>query len=68
VENHKRLKKAYAACAECVEMDTCEKLRPAGEMALKGLRKIRAMGVDKWAEEMQKKVDAGYCELDERMK
>jgi len=37
-------------------------------MALEGLRKIRAVGVDKWTEEMQKKVGAGYCELDERMK
>ena len=60
--------KAYTTCAECAEMDTCEKLRPAGGMALEGLLKIRAMGVGKWSEEMQKKVAAGYCELDERMK
>ena len=60
--------KAYTTCAECAEMDACEKLRPTGGTALEGLRKIRAVGVDKWTEEMQKKVDAGYCELDERVK
>ncbi|MHA1711713.1 MAG: DUF3795 domain-containing protein [Candidatus Freyarchaeota archaeon] len=56
--------KTYTTCAECVEMDTCEKLqRYVG--ALRELRKIKAMGIDKWVEEMRKKVDAGYCYLDE---
>jgi hypothetical protein len=31
-----------------------------------GLRKIKVVGVGKWAEGMQKKVDAGYCYLDEK--
>lgn len=60
--------KAYATCAECSEMETCEKLRPYGTAALEGLRRIKAVGVDKWAEEMQKKVDGGYCGLDEMLK
>ena len=57
--------KAYTTCVECAEMETCEKLRRYGPQALEGLQKIKAMGVDKWAEEMQKKVGAGYCYLDE---
>jgi hypothetical protein len=59
--------KAYATCAECVEMDTCEKLQQLVQN-LKELRRIKAMGLDKWAEEMQRKVDAGYCYLDEEIK
>ena len=58
--------KAYATCAECADMEKCEKLQRYGPRALEGVRKIRAMGIDKWAEEMQKKVDAGYCYLNER--
>lgn len=59
--------KAYTTCAECVEIDTCEKLKSYVQ-ALEELRKIRSMGVDKWAEEMQRKADAGYCYLDEKTK
>jgi len=58
--------KAYATCAECVEMGTCEKVQRHG--ALEELRKIKTIGIDKWAEEMQKKVEAGYCRLDEILK
>jgi hypothetical protein len=59
--------KAYATCAECTEMEKCEKVqRYGGPHAIEGLRKIRAVGVDKWVEEMQKKVNTGYCYLDER--
>jgi len=57
--------KAYTTCAECVEMETCGKLQRYA-WALEKLQKIKATGVDKWTEEMQKKVEAGYCYLDER--
>ncbi len=60
--------KAYVTCAECSEMETCEKLRPYGAPVLEGLRRIKAVGVDKWAEEIQKKVNSGYCSLDETLK
>ena len=58
--------KAYTTCAECAEMEKCEKIQRYGPHAIEGLRKIKAVGVGKWTEEMQKKVDAGYCYLDER--
>ena len=58
--------KAYTTCAECGEMETCEKIQRYGPRALEGLQRIKAIGVDKWAKEMQKKVDAGYCYLDEK--
>ena len=58
--------KAYTTCAECAEMERCEKVQRYGPCAMDGLRKIKAVGVGKWTEEMQKKVDAGYCYLDER--
>ncbi len=59
--------KAYATCAECGEMDTCEKLArsPSG---LEDLRRIRVVGAGRWAEEMQKRVDAGYCQLDDTVR
>jgi len=53
--------KEYATCAECETMETCEKLQKIGSETLEGLRKIKTMGIDKWAEETQEKVDAGYC-------
>ena len=58
--------KGFVTCAECGEMDTCEKVKQYGPRALEGLGKIKAMGVDRWAQEMQKKVDAGYSYLDEQ--
>lgn len=58
--------KFYATCAECVEMEKCEKVRRYGADVIDGLRKIKALGVNGMAKEMQKKVDAGYCYLDER--
>jgi len=58
--------KAYATCAECAEVQTCAKLQRYGTHALEGIQKIKAVGVDKWTEEMQRKVDSGYCYLDER--
>jgi hypothetical protein len=48
-------------------MDTCEKLlRLVG--TLENLKRIKAAGVSSWAKEMQKKVDSGYCQLDEMIK
>lgn len=59
--------KGYTICAECAKMEACEKLQQY-TWAKEGLQKIKAMGVNKWAEEMRKKVNAGYCSLDERIK
>jgi hypothetical protein len=51
--------KGYTICAECIEMDTCEKLlRLVG--SLENLKRIKAVGVSNWAKEMQEKVNAGY--------
>jgi hypothetical protein len=58
--------KAYTTCAECAETGKCEKLLAYGPQALERLQKIKAMGIDKYAEEMQRKVSAGYCYLDEK--
>jgi hypothetical protein len=57
--------KGYAVCSDCAEMDKCEKLQQR-EWALKRLRKIKVQGARNWAEEMQIKVDGGYCYLDEK--
>jgi hypothetical protein len=59
--------KAYTTCAECAEMETCEKLGYEPRV-LEELRKIKAVGVHKWAQEMQKKVSSGHCYLDETSK
>gem|GEM_PF-4631776 len=56
--------KDYTICAECTEMNSCEKLRHLVG-SLENLKRVKAVGVDNWAEEMQEKVDAGYCQLDE---
>jgi len=59
--------KGYTTCAECADLETCEKLQRYG-WAREGLLRIKVVGIDKWAEEMQKKVDAGYCRLSESIK
>ena len=56
--------KEYTTCAECNEMGTCEKLQRIVS-SLENLKRIKAAGVDNWAKEMQKKVESGYCRLDE---
>jgi hypothetical protein len=56
--------KDYVTCTECIEMNTCEKLRRVGG-SLDNLKRIKAAGVDNWAKEMQKRVDDGYCQLDD---
>ena len=56
--------KGYAICVECAEMDTCEKL--LGLVGtLDNLKHIKAEGVSSWVKGMEKKVDSGYCQLDE---
>ena len=58
--------KGYVACAECVDMETCKNLEQYS-WAKDGLRKIKTMGLGKWKAEMERKVAAGYCSLDERL-
>jgi len=58
--------KAFATCAECAEMDSCEKVKQYGPRALEGLHRIKVIGADKWAEEIQKRADAGYSYLDDK--
>ena len=58
--------KGFVTCAECGEMDNCEKVNQYGPRAIEGLHKVKPLGIDKWAEEMQKKVNAGYSYLDEK--
>ena len=52
--------KSLALCADCTEMQSCEKLARMGK-ALEESQKIKLMGTEKWAEEMQTKVAKGYC-------
>jgi hypothetical protein len=58
--------KAYATCVECADMEKCKKLEQYGQ-GTRRLREIKAKGVENWRDEMQKKVDADYCCLDERI-
>lgn len=58
--------KPYSMCVECSELESCEKVKRYGLDTLANLQKVKAMGVDKWVEEMQKKVAKGYCYLDEK--
>jgi len=46
-------------------MEDCEKLQQYGSVK-KELQRIKTMGFDKWLEEMQRKVAADYCYLDEK--
>jgi len=60
--------RGYRTCAECNEAETCEKLTPYRK-GYKGLapalQSVKQNGIGRYAEEMQKKVDEGYCYLDE---
>jgi hypothetical protein len=47
-------------------MDTCDKVKQYGPRAIEGLHRIKALGVDEWAKEMQKKAESGYSYLDEK--
>lgn len=55
--------KGYNTCAECSEAFTCEKLKPYLNQEM--LERIREIGVASWAEEMSKKVKAGFSYLEE---
>lgn len=61
--------KGYRTCAECDETETCEPLAPYRK-GYKGLtqtlQNIRQNDINKYAEEMQKKVAKGYSYLEER--
>ena len=54
--------KDYRTCAECNEAETCEKLAPyrKGYGLISTLQSIRQDGIERYAEEMQTKVDEGY--------
>ena len=54
--------KGYRTCAECSEAETCEKLAPyrEGYGLTPALQSIKQKGIEKYAEEMQRKVDEGY--------
>jgi len=54
--------KGYRTCAECSEAETCEPLAPYREgYGLKTAHQsIRQNGIERYAEEMQRKVDEGY--------
>lgn len=57
--------KGYVSCAECNEMETCEKVQNS-PAAKKRLQEIKALGINMWVEEMERKVSIGYCYLDEK--
>lgn len=59
--------KAYTTCVDCADMEKCDKLKQR-DWTSKALRKIKASGVENWAEEIQRKVDAGFCYLDEKIR
>lgn len=58
--------KRFVTCAECSEMDGCEKVKQYGPRAMEGLHRIKTQGIDRWVGEMQKKANAGYSYLDEK--
>jgi len=51
-------RKAYATCAECAEIDKCEMAK--GRVQLEEIKRIRDMGVGRWADEMQRKAGASF--------
>lgn len=59
--------KGFVTCVECAEMDGCKTLKRYS-WTKDRLQKIKADGFSKWLCEMQKKVAAGYCYLDEKTK
>ena len=60
--------KGYRTCAECSENETCEPLAPyrKGYWLTPAHQSIKQNGIERYAEEMQKKVDEGYSYLEER--
>jgi len=49
--------KARATCAKCAEINDCQVAQ--GRLQLEELRRIGDMGIDRWADEMKMKSDAG---------
>ena len=52
--------KNYRTCTECNEADNCEKLAPYREYYEAARKIINQDDIEKYAEDMQKKVDEGY--------
>lgn len=50
-------RKSHATCAECAEINKCEVAQ--GHLQLEELKRIGDMGVESWADEMQRKAGAG---------
>jgi hypothetical protein len=61
-------RKDYSAPTECAEAETCEPLAPyrKGYGFTQALQNIRQNGINRYAEEMEKKVAKGYSYLEER--
>lgn len=60
--------KGYRTCAECSEAETCESLAPYRkwyEPLIGALRTIRQHGVDRYAKDMQQRVDEGYSYVEQ---
>lgn len=60
--------KGYTTCTECKEMATCQHLeqwRKSPDFQQR-MQRIKQVGAAKYAKEMEDKVKAGYCYLDEK--
>jgi len=57
--------KNYIACSDCTQMTSCDTLKryPNAPTRLKG---IRQQGLKAWQKDMEKRVKAGYCYLDDK--
>ncbi|MCK4477724.1 DUF3795 domain-containing protein [Candidatus Bathyarchaeota archaeon] len=58
--------KGFSTCAECKKMP-CDKLKPQVQAYgghLDRLRRIKEIGKEKWAEEMEKKVKEGFLYIE----
>lgn len=59
------MEKEYVMCSDCAKMNTCNRIH---DLAVERLQKIKTQSVEKWVEKIQRKVNAGYCYLDEKTK
>ncbi len=62
--------KGFSTCAECDKMP-CDKIEPQiqgyrGHLEM--LRRIREIGIDKWAEKMERKVQEGFSYIEVMVK
>ena len=53
--------KNLRTCVECIEAKDCENLAPYRKYYEEALKAFKENDIKKYAEEMQKKVDNGYC-------